>query len=46
MEPKADNLHLTDAELFNLAVPPVGAPEALPRHLSEGWSCSRALHEW
>jgi hypothetical protein len=46
MEPKTDNRHLTDAELFNLAVPPVGEPEALPRHLSECWSCSRALQEW
>ncbi len=46
MEPKTDTRHLTDAELFNLAVPPVGDPEALPRHLSECWSCSRALQEW
>ena len=46
MEPKNENLHLTDAELFNLAVPPVGEPEALPRHLSECLSCSRALQEW
>ncbi|HSP95063.1 MAG TPA: hypothetical protein VLU06_10960 [Thermoanaerobaculia bacterium] len=46
MEPKTDNRHLTDGELFNLAVPPVGEPEALPRHLSECWSCSRSLQEW
>ena len=46
MEPKTVNPHLTDAELFNLAVPPVGEPEALPRHLSECLSCSRALQEW
>ena len=46
MEPKTDNRHLSDAELFNLAVPPVGEPEALPRHLSECWSCSRTLQEW
>ena len=46
MEPKTVNRHLTDAELFNLAVPPVGEPEALPRHLSECWSCSRSLQEW
>ena len=46
MEPKTVNRHLTDAELFNLAVPPVGEPEALPRHLSECWTCSRALQEW
>ena len=46
MEPKTVDRHLTDAELFNLAVPPVGEPEALPRHLSECWSCSRSLQEW
>ena len=46
MEPKTVNRHLTDAELFNLAVPPVGEPEALPRHLSECFSCSRSLQEW
>jgi hypothetical protein len=46
MEPKTIDRHLADAELFNLAVPPVGEPEALPRHLSECWSCSRALQEW
>src|SRR5512132_1045955 len=38
--------HLGDADLFTLAVPPVGEPEALPRHLSECLSCSRALQEW
>jgi hypothetical protein len=46
MELKAVNQHLTDAELFTLAVPPVGEPEALPRHLSECFRCSRALQEW
>ena len=46
MELKAVNPHLTDAELFTLAVPPVGEPEALPRHLSECFRCSRALQEW
>ena len=46
MEAKTGDRHLTDAELFNLAIPPVGEPEALPRHLSECWSCSRALQEW
>ncbi len=46
MEPKTIDRHLADAELFNLAVPPVGEPEALPRHLSECLSCSRALQEW
>jgi hypothetical protein len=38
--------HLTDPELFNLALPPAGEPEALPRHLSECLLCSRALQEW
>ncbi len=38
--------HLTDAELFTLAVPPAGEPEALPGHLSECLKCSRALSEW
>lgn len=46
MELKAVNPHLADAELFTLAVPPVGEPEALPRHLSECFRCSRALQEW
>jgi hypothetical protein len=46
MELKAVNPHLTDAELFTLAVPPVGEPEALPRHLSDCFRCSRALQEW
>jgi len=46
MELKAVTPHLTDAELFTLAVPPVGEPEALPRHLSECFRCSRALQEW
>jgi hypothetical protein len=46
MELKAVNPHLTDADLFTLAVPPVGEPEALPRHLSECFRCSRALQEW
>ena len=41
-----DTTHLTDAELFTLAAPPVGEPEVLPRHLSECQSCSRALQEW
>ncbi len=38
--------HLTEAELFTLAVPPAGEPEALPRHLSDCLACSRALSEW
>ena len=46
MELKAETPHLTDAELFTLAAPPVGEPEALPWHLSECFRCSRALQEW
>ena len=38
--------HLTDAELFALAAPAAGEPEALPRHLSRCAGCSRALQEW
>jgi hypothetical protein len=38
--------HLSDADLFALAAPAAGTPEALPRHLSECQSCSRALQEW
>jgi hypothetical protein len=38
--------HLTDAELFGLAAPAAGEPEALPPHLSTCQACSRALHEW
>jgi hypothetical protein len=38
--------HLTDAELFTLAAPPSGEPEALPRHLSQCQLCSRALLDW
>lgn len=46
MDTKADNPHLADEELFALAVPPAGEPEALPRHLSECFRCSRALQDW
>jgi hypothetical protein len=38
--------HLTDDELFALAVPPSGAPEPLPVHLSECLRCSRAVADW
>jgi hypothetical protein len=38
--------HLSDAELFTLALPPAGEPEALPRHLSDCSRCSRAFAEW
>jgi len=42
----AEDHHLGEEELFALAVPPAGVPEALPRHLSECLRCSRALAEW
>jgi hypothetical protein len=38
--------HLSDAELFGLAAPAAGEPEALPRHLLRCPACSRALREW
>jgi anti-sigma-K factor RskA len=38
--------HLTDAELFALAAPAAGEPEALPPHLSRCRDCARALKEW
>ncbi len=46
MKPEARTPHLTDQELFDLALPPAGEPEALPRHLSECLVCSRALQTW
>ena len=46
MDDKNVARHLTDPELFTLAAPPVGEPEAIPHHLSECQSCSRALLEW
>ena len=46
MDPITSERHLTDAELFGLAIPASGEPEALPRHLSECNGCSRALQEW
>ncbi|HYX22428.1 MAG TPA: hypothetical protein VFA98_16410, partial [Thermoanaerobaculia bacterium] len=38
--------HLSDAELFALAAPAAGEPEALPAHLSACRDCARALREW
>jgi hypothetical protein len=46
VDTKNTESHLTDAELFALAVPAAGEPEALPRHLSECQGCSRLLQEW
>jgi hypothetical protein len=38
--------HLTDDEIFSLAAPAAGEPEALPSHLSACQACSRSLQEW
>lgn len=46
MKPKLQSSHLSDPDLFSLAVPPAGEPEALPAHLSDCFTCSRALQEW
>ncbi|MDQ2977916.1 MAG: hypothetical protein M3R62_01760 [Acidobacteriota bacterium] len=46
MEHSNSPSHLTDAELFGLAIPAAGVPEALPAHLSDCLACSRALQEW
>ena len=46
MDAKVSTAHLTDAELFGLALPPAGEPEALPAHLSECGACGRALQIW
>jgi hypothetical protein len=40
------NEHLTEDELFALAVPIAGVPEALPPHLMECVECSHVLTEW
>jgi hypothetical protein len=46
MELSKEIRHLTDSELFGIALPAAGAPEALPAHLSDCLACSRALTEW
>jgi hypothetical protein len=46
VERETSAAHLTDDDLFALAVPPTGAPEPLPAHLSACVSCSRLLAEW
>ena len=46
MERSVSDTHLDDAELFALAAPASGEPEALPRHLLECQACSRALQDW
>ena len=46
IEPNTAGRHLTEPELFSLALPASGEPEALPAHLSECLSCSRVLQQW
>jgi hypothetical protein len=46
MEHSKSAAHLTDAELFGLAIPAAGVPEALPAHFSDCLACTRALQEW
>jgi hypothetical protein len=46
MNARTRSPHLTDAELFTLALPPAGEPEALPSHLLECAACGRALQTW
>jgi len=46
MRIEVETPHLNDQELFELALPPAGEPEPLPRHLSECLECSRALQAW
>ena len=46
MDQNDSDRHLTDAELFGLAAPAAGEPEALPPHFSSCQACSRALQEW
>ncbi len=38
--------HLSDEDLFALAIPAAGIPEALPSHLSDCLACTRALSAW
>jgi hypothetical protein len=46
MEDSGADRHLNDEELFALAAPAAGEPEALPRHLAHCAACGRALQEW
>lgn len=46
MEREARSGHLTDEELFALALPPAGEPEALPAHLLQCARCGRSLQDW
>jgi hypothetical protein len=46
MKPEARAGHLTDEELFGLALPAAGEPEALPAHVLQCARCGRSLQEW
>lgn len=46
MESPARSGHLTDEELFGLALPPAGEPEVLPAHLLQCAPCGHALRDW
>lgn len=46
MEKSTPGPHLSDEELFRLALPATGEPEALPPHLLPCTACGRALQEW
>lgn len=46
METPTRNPHLSAEDLFRLAMPATGEPEALPPHLLQCSACARALQEW
>jgi hypothetical protein len=46
MEGRVATGHLTDEELFGLALPPAGEPEALPSHVLQCPRCGQALQDW
>jgi len=46
MDDSGAERHLTDEEIFAIAAPAAGEPEALPRHLAHCSACGRALQEW
>jgi len=46
MDTRTAGDHLTDEELFALALPPAGEPEAVPPHLVGCGRCGKALQDW
>ena len=46
MDKTSSDQHLSDAELFGLAAPAAGEPEALPAHVLQCAACSRSLRDW